>query len=198
MHPAGVFHETDGAALAALAMSGRLALICGVAEGRPRVAHAPILLEGRRLRFHLSRGNVLAGALKDGDPVLAVVTGPDAYVSPDWYGLEGQVPTWNYLSVEMEGPVRVLDEAGTTAVLDDLSADFEARLLPKPPWTRAKMTPGRFEALLRGIVGYEVAVERFEGIRKLGQNKPEVARDGVIAALEALGETRVSGLMREL
>ena len=68
--------------------------------------------------------------------------GPDAYISPDWYGTPDQVPTWNYLAVEAEGPLRRLDEDELTQLLDDLSAEHEARLAPKPAWTRAKMSAG--------------------------------------------------------
>lgn len=186
MHPARPFHQTDDAALAALVADRGLALIVGLVNGRPAVAQAPVLLEGRGLRFHLSRGNALTPVLSAPDAsALAVVAGPDAYVSPDWYGLDDQVPTWNYLSVEMEGPVTALDDAGATALLDDLSARFEATLAPKPPWTRHKMTPGRFEAMLRGIVAFEMAVARFEGTWKLSQNKPAGAIAGAAAALEA-------------
>ena len=94
------------------------------------------------------------------------------------------MPTWNYLSVEMAGSLTVLDDTGTAALLDDLSARFEASLAPKPVWTRHKMTPGRFEALLGGITAFEMAIERFEGTWKLSQNKPDAAIAGVVAALE--------------
>ena len=184
MHPARPFHQTDPAVLAELVAERGLALIVGVVEGVPRVAHAPVLLEGRRLRFHLSRGNALTAALTQHVPALAVVTGPDCYVSPDWYGLPDQVPTWNYLSVEMAGPVTALDDAGAATLLNDLSALFETPLAPKPVWTRHKMTPGRFEALLGGITAFEMAIERFEGTWKLSQNKPDAAIAGVAAALE--------------
>jgi transcriptional regulator len=45
------------------------------------------------------------------------------------------------------------------------------------------MAPGKFEALLRGITGASLVVERFEGTFKLSQNKNQADRDGVIAAL---------------
>lgn len=137
-----------------------------------------MLLGGRTLRFHLSAANALCPILSGRPRALAVVTGPDAYVSPDWYAAADQVPTWNYLSVEAQGPVRVLKRAETIALLDDLAVHFEAGLAPKPPWTRAKMSPARFEAMLDAIVGYEMRVERLAGISKLSQNKPqgEIAR----------------------
>ncbi|MDZ4362804.1 FMN-binding negative transcriptional regulator, partial [Brevundimonas sp.] len=102
MHPARPFRQTDDAVLAALVAEHGFALIVGVVDGRPVAAQAPVLLRDRRLRFHLSRNNALTVTLvAGGASVLAVATGPDAYVSPDWYGIDDQVPTWNYLSVEM-------------------------------------------------------------------------------------------------
>jgi transcriptional regulator len=186
VHPAPAFHDADPARLAALVAKVGLALVVGVAaDGRPQVAHAPVLLEDSRLRFHLSRANPLAATLAAQPRALAVVTGPQAYVSPDWYGLADQVPTWNYLSAEIEGPLRVLEEGETAGLLDALSAAFEAPLAPKPAWTRAKMGPGRFEAMLAAIVGFEMTVERLEGVRKLSQNKPAEAQAMLAAALDA-------------
>ncbi len=200
MHPASAFHQSDKTALAALVAARGLAMVVGVDEGRPRVAHAPVLFADGLLRFHLSAMNPLALALQPGGRALAVVSGADAYVSPDWYAAADQVPTWNYVSVEMEGSLRPLDAAETTDLLDHLSAAFEARLAPKPPWTRAKMTPARFEALLSAIRGFEMTVERFEGVLKLSQNKPaEVAR--VAAALAErpdAGSREIAALMGRL
>ena len=196
MHPASAFRETDPARLAALVAETGLALIVGVAAGRPLVAHAPVLLAAGRLRFHLSRANPLTDALIAAPRALAVVSGPEAYVSPDWYGLADQVPTWNYLSAEIEGPLRRLDDAGAAVLLDDLSAAFEARLAPKPAWTRAKMSPGRFEAMLGGVTAFEMTVERLEGVRKLSQNKPVEAQANLARTLEALGGEDAEALAR--
>jgi transcriptional regulator len=70
------------------------------------------------------------------------------------------------------------------------SAREERRLLPKPPWTRAKMSAGKFEAMLSGVIGANLGVDRFEGTFKLSQNKPAADRAGMIAAL---GEHPMSG-----
>jgi two-component sensor histidine kinase/predicted FMN-binding regulatory protein PaiB len=193
VHPASSFRETDRAILTERVGERGFAVVIGVADGRPLVAHAPILLDGDRMRFHLSAANPLTGALRESGRAMAVITGDDAYVSPDWYEMADQVPTWNYLSVEIEGAVRVLTREEAALLLDDLSARYEAWLKPKPPWTRAKMDPAKFEALLSGIVGFEMPVERFEGITKLSQNKPpaEAAR-----IAEALGKLNDDGARR--
>jgi transcriptional regulator len=151
------------------------------------------LAGGLALDFHLSRGNALAPFLATGFRGVLVSLEADAYVSPDWYESADQVPTWNYVSVEAEGPIAALDDAGLVALLDDLSAQEEAKLAPKPPWTREKMSPGRFEAMTRAIIGARLNVERLQGVTKLSQNKSEADRAGVIAAL---GDHPIARLMR--
>ena len=197
MHPATAFRETDQDRLLAQLARQPFATISAAPDGQPRVAHAPVVIrrtaKGLALDFHLSRGNGLASFIEAGFRAVAVSLGPDAYVSPDWYASADQVPTWNYLSVEAEGPVTVLSEAELVTLLDDLSAREEARLAPKPPWTRSKMSPGRFEAMLRGIVGARLAVERLEGTFKLSQNKDQADVAGVVAAL---GDHPLAALMR--
>lgn len=200
MHPASLFAQTNAAALAAFVAARGFALIAAQGQRAPLVAHAPVLLDGARLRFHLSASNAMVSALAAAPRAVAVVTGPDAYISPDWYAAADQVPTWNYLSAEIEGDVTVLDRVGAAAMLDDLSAHFEAPLAPKPPWTRAKMTPARFETLLGGIICYEMAVERLEGIIKLSQNKPgEIARVAQrLAERPDNGSRQIGKLMEDL
>jgi transcriptional regulator len=197
MHPAPAFKVEDEATLLAHLAAHPFVTLAGAPDGRTRIAHAPVvarrLASGLALDFHLSRGNALAPFLQDGFRGVAVSLEAEAYISPDWYENADQVPTWNYVSVEAEGPIVALDEAGLVTLLDDLSAQEEARLAPKPPWTRHKMSPGRFETMTRAIIGARLTVERLEGVTKLSQNKSEADQDGVIAAL---GDHPIARLMR--
>lgn len=197
MHPSPAFRVEDEDVLIAQLSARPFVTLAAVADGRPCVAHAPVVVRrsptGLALDLHLSRGNALAPALAAGFRAIAVSLTAEAYISPDWYESADQVPTWNYVSVEAEGPVAAMDEAGLVALLDALSAQEEARLLPKRPWTRAKMSPGRFETMTRMIIGARMTVERLEGISKLSQNKGEADRAGVIAAL---GDHPIAALMR--
>ena len=201
MHPAGSFREPERAELIRRAGERGFAVIVGMTEGRALVGHAPLLIEGERARFHLSAANRLADAVSASGRVLAVVTGEDAYVSPDWYGLADQVPTWNYVSVEIEGPARRLSRAETEILLDDLAARYEAPLAPKPAWTRAKMDPAKFSGMVSGVVGFEVTIERLEGTTKLSQNKPAEAIARVAAELARIDDERaraIAGRMAKL
>ena len=189
MHPAPSFRVTDRDRLLAHLRGYPFATLAAAPGGRVLMAQAPLVLreleDGLAIDFHLSINNDLAAAIPDGFAACLVSAGPDAYVSPDWYAAADQVPTWNYVSVEAEGQVSPLDEAATIALLDDLSAEAEAKLVPKAPWTRHKMSPGRFEAMLRGIVGARLTVQRLEGTFKLSQNKSAADQAGVILALGA-------------
>jgi len=198
MHPSSLFHESDEAVLLAHLGQYPLATLVAAPQGRLLVAQAPVVVrrlgEGLALDFHLSRGNDLTAFIAEGFQAVAVSLAAEAYISPDWYEDADQVPTWNYISVEAEGPVRALDEDGLVALLDGLSAQEEAKLAPKPPWTRHKMSAGRFEGMTRAILGARMTVERLEGTTKLSQNKNAADRAGVAAAL---GDHPIARRMRD-
>ena len=196
MHPNRSFHWQDREAMFGFVADVSFAHIFAATPDGPRVAHAPVVVtRDGHLRFHLARSNLLAKHL-DGLTALVSVTGPEAFISPDWYGTDDQVPTWNYLAVEAEGPVRRLSEDELIAQIDELSARHEARLLPKKPWTRAKMSPGRFDGMLKALAGFELRVEALRGTEKMGQNKSAAEMNGAAAGLEAAGHLAVAALMR--
>jgi transcriptional regulator len=197
MHPARLFKVEDRETLLAFLREHQFVTLAASVGGRPMIAQTPVvvreLADELVIDFHLSRGNILAPHLVQGFRAVMLATGPDAYVSPDWYESADQVPTWNYLSVEAEGSVAVLNEDELIAQLDSLSQQEEVRLLPKPLWTRHKMAPGKFEALLRGIIGGRLFVDRLEGTFKLSQNKSEADRLG---AARGLGKHPLAKMMR--
>lgn len=164
----------------------------------PRVAHVPLISTGDgAVQFHLARGNALAKYL-DGTTVLAVINGPDGYISPRWLGDPQAVPTWNYVTLELEGRVRRLDSEATVALLEDLSTRHEARIEEGEPWTLDKLTPERLRGLLAGIVGFELEVQVWRETLKLSQNKDAADRTRLADALEAEGSPAIAAMMRSL
>lgn len=199
MHPNADFRpRQDDLAELLVREIGFAAIFASTPDG-PRVAHAPVVLGADRatLQFHLARGNALTRHL-DGASALAVVQGPDAYVSASWYEAADQVPTWNYVAIEMEGVVRKLDDDALIAQLDTLSDSHEARVDADPPWTRAKMNPALFSRMTGAITGFEMRIMAWRPTIKLSQNKPADERARVANGVEATGHGALAQLMRHL
>ncbi len=187
----------ERAALEALIAQIGFGMIFATTPDGPRVAHVPVFSTGDgALQFHLSRGNALTKSLV-GLTALCVINGPEAYISPDWYGIDDQVPTWNYLTLELEGTVREMEREGLIALLDDLAEQNEAKLAPKTPWHRDKMDAGKFNKMVDAIVGFEMEIKAWRSTAKLSQNKPAVARDNAADALDAIGRRAIAHMMRE-
>jgi transcriptional regulator len=196
--------KPDRAASLGFAEARGFGLVCAWDGAKPVASPLPFYLsyaaDGTpRAVFHLARHNPLI-KLAGTSPWLLAVTGPDAYVSADWYVSPDQVPTWLYQAVHLSGPVRPLSDDELALQIDTLSAKFENRLLPKKPWTSAKMTVARLETMKKAIVGLEMTVEEVEGSFKLNQHKSETdyaAVAGALASQADAGAQQIAHLMRE-
>ena len=198
MHPNALFRSDDRALIEAMIEEIGFGMVFAATPDGPRVAHVPLVSTGDgAIQFHLSRGNALTRHL-DGMTALAVVNGPDGYVSPRWYADPAQVPTWNYVAVELEGRVRKTDRDGLVGILEALIARQEARIASGTPWTMAKTPADLLEGLMRGIVGFEMEVQAWRPTFKLSQNKPADERARVADALEGEGSPGIAQLMRTL
>jgi transcriptional regulator len=136
--------------------------------------------------MHLVRSNPILRLLDTPQDALLAVMGPDGYVSPDWYGADDQVPTWNYAAVQIRGTLEALDHATMHDMLDRQSAHFEDQL-PKTPWTTAKMTPDVLEKMMRQIVPCRMTITDVQSTFKLNQNKPDDVRLRAADAMESSG-----------
>ena len=191
MHPNPAFRgEAETRALDAARTRGFGTLVAN-GDGVPHVAQVPFVLDDGRAEFHLLRSNPLARAAPE--RALLIVIGPDGYVSPDWYGAEDQVPTWNYVAIHLEGRLELLPQGTLRAHLDRLSAEFEGRL-PKVPWDASKMSPEPLERMMRTIRPARLHVEAVRSTFKLNQNKPDAARLGAAAHVEGSVGSDLSAL----
>ena len=186
MHPNPAFRNTPAEQNLAFARERGFGILSANGTDGPVLAHVPFLLsqDGTFADLHLARSNGLVRAT--GAAVLAV-SGPDAFISPDWYGLPDQVPTWNYVAVHLRGELRALPPEALEPHLNEISDRFEAGLLPKPIWKTSKMGEGVMERMMRMILPFRLIIHSVDGTWKLNQNKPTAARRGAIVALTALG-----------
>lgn len=198
MHPNPAFRNDDRALHEALVEEIGFGMIFAATPDGPRVAHTPLLSTGDgAVQFHLARGNALTRAIESAT-ALIVVNGPDGYVSPRWYADPAQVPTWNYVALELEGRVRRMEREGLRALLEALSARHEARLTVGAPWTMDKMPEAALSRMMDAIVGFEMEVLAWRPTFKLSQNKAPEERERVAAGLEAEGSPAIAQLMRRL
>ena len=179
MHPNAAFRMGEDAARAFVADEGFGSLFVTTPAG-PRVAQVPVVAGADGgLCFHVARANAVTAYL-DGATALFVVQGPHGYISPRWSAAgSDEVPTWNYLSVEVEGTVRALDRAGLREQIDALAATYE----DEPQWAVDQIDPQKAEAMLDAILAFELVPTAWRGTAKLNQNKPTEVRARVAEQL---------------
>jgi len=136
---------------------------------------------------HLARPNQQWRRVSAEVEALAIFTGADAYVSPSMYPTKREtgkvVPTWNYSVVHVFGSLVVHDDPAwvldlVTRLTDRHEADRD------PRWGVDDAPREYIDSMVRGIVGIELVISRFEGKRKLSQNRSLADIDGVIEGLE--------------
>ena len=152
----------------------------------------PLLYDAERhaLLGHVARNNTHWQDLPDAES-LAILTGPDAYVSPGYYPSKREhgrvVPTWNYEVLHVHGRLVAHDDVDWLRNLVTRLTDAHEAVRDEP-W-HVTDAPERFiDGQLRAIVGLELTITRVEGKAKLSQNRSEADQDGVIAGLTATGE----------
>ncbi len=150
--------------------------------------------EDDRLLGHLARRNGHAAALDEAQHVLAIFSGPNAYVSSRWYVDRPEVPTWNYIAVQVRGTLQPIDdEAGLRTILDRTARVVDRIGLDAMP-------EGRTDKLMPYIRGFRLAITAIDGTTKLSQTHPPADRLRVIRGLLAEGDAagrEIARLMAE-
>lgn len=133
---------------------------------------------------HVPVGSALDQALVPGMACTVTVHGPDGYISPDWYGSPGHLPTWNYAMVEVRGNVEVLPEPDLPAYLERLSSATETRLAPKAPWSPDVLSKRRMRELAHEMRALRIRINDVSGTWKLSQDKPDACREAAASQLK--------------
>lgn len=203
MHPNPAFRKREKERNIEFARERAFGSLCVNAEDGPVISHIPFLLDenAKSIELHLVRSNPIVKLLQHPQRAVISVVGGDSYISPDWYEVEDQVPTWNYVSVHLRGELQLLSSDELHGVLERLSASIENRLKPKTPWTSEKMDQNVYTRMQRQIVPARLDVEEISGTWKLSQNKtPEVrarAAEGVRKNKMGSEVEELSNLMKD-
>ena len=170
--------------------------------GEPFASQLPLLLDrdsgpSGTLIGHMARANPQWREAA-GQEVLAIFSGPHAYISPTWYEAEKVVPTWNYVAVHAYGRLELTEDAAEAeAVLRRTIETYEAS--QSKSW-RLNESREFVSRLTQQIVAFRIPIERIEGKWKLNQNHPPDRRAKVIAVLESRPDENsqeIARLMRD-
>ncbi|UZN03634.1 FMN-binding negative transcriptional regulator [Cellulomonas sp. S1-8] len=189
--------DDDSEIRALVAAAGSAELVTVGTDGYPTSTLLPVVWDGDRLVLHMARANPQWRTIGDDAPVLAVVTGPQAYVSASWYPSKAEhgrmVPTWNYSAVHLTGRARVrTDAAWLHEAVTLLTDQHESGRADR--WHVTDAPAGFVEKQLRAVVGIEVLVERVEAKAKLSQNRSAPDHAGVVAGLTAEGDPQAAAV----
>lgn len=153
--------------------------------------------EHGRLLGHFARNNDHWRQSVIGD-ALVIFRGPDSYITPSWYASKAEhgrvVPTWNYLTAHVHGPMTVHDDPDWVADVVRRLTDHHEAGRPEP-WSVDDAPEKFFRGQLRAIVGIEITIKRVEAKFKLSQNRPPADIDGVIQGLRQSGDERGATLV---
>ena len=186
MHPNPLFRSEDHALMREWIGRSAFGMVFLTTPEGPRVAHTPFVMrDENRLQFHLARGNALTPSLERAT-ALAVVNGPDGYVSPRWYDNRDTVPTWDYVAIEMEGPVRSIADDELDTLLYDLIDTHECGI-EGDRWSAEEVSEPMWNGLFKAIVGFEMEVREWRPTFKLSQKRTPAERETIVAGLAGNG-----------
>jgi len=175
-------------------------------EKRPLATHLPVHLEangsgeGFCLHAHFARANPQSLIANNSEKLL-IFSGPHAYISPQDYGTEQAVPTWNYSAVHIYGQIEFIDNMPEVLrLMEKFIAGFDHTYLGQ--WAQMDMEFKTKTA--KGIRFFKFNPVEIQAVEKLSQNKADAVRQKVAARLikssdssaAAIGERMQNGLDR--
>ncbi len=188
MYIADQYQNTDPKDIQAFIAQYSFGILVNQTEGKLWATHIPLEMDfnesGQQvLQGHISKENPQWKGFAENDQVLAIFSGPHAYISSSWYDFEN-VPTWNYSAVHVYGKVRIIEGDALVAHLAKLVDKYEAT--QEKPVSVAGFSK-KTMMQTRGIVGFEIAIDDIQAVRKLSQNRDEKNFNTIISELEKTG-----------
>lgn len=173
-------------------------------KGGIRVTNVPTIFKRDKdgwgsIWFHIAKSNPQNAAFEGAtENSVAVFHGPHAYISPNWYTTKNAVPTWNFAVVHAKGkPQRIEDDAAFAENLKALVAENEGHYGGGDVWDYNKLPESYLKGMRQGIVAYEMKIESVEGKFKLGHDRTEKDREGVLKGLEKKQQRNILDLTRD-
>ena len=197
------FKNENTDAVRAFIVENGFAVLVNRVGGRFWATHIPLILDknenGQDILFgHISKANNQWKEFERNEEVLAIFSGPDAYVSSSWYDHEN-VPTWNYLAVHVYGKIQIIEGEILKNRMRKLVDKYESNM--QNPVSIDRMSKDYVEKEMRGIVGFEIEITDIQAAMKLSQNRDKINYERVIKGLEKQGDINsleIARIMKKL
>ncbi|MBL4917633.1 FMN-binding negative transcriptional regulator [Szabonella alba] len=192
------FAETDPDAIAGLIAAYPLATVIATTPDGILANHLPLLrAPDGDLIGHVALANDMHRLIAEGQQVLAIFRGEDAYVTPNAYPSKAEhhkaVPTWNYRVAHVHGPITFSHaEHDRRVAVAMLTRDHERRVNGGRAWKMAEAPADFIAGMLQGIVAFRIVPLRVIAKAKMSQNRSAEDREGVAANMRARGETAMA------
>lgn len=198
MYIPNYFKITDANIVYEIMKEHSFATLISTHDGEPVATHLPLILNEEKtyLYGHFARPNPQWKDIEN-QTVLAIFHGPHCYISPSWYETNQAVPTWNYVSVHVNGEVELLeDENELIESLEEMVLKYES---PNSSYRLEDVDPKFLAGMNKGIQGFKIKITHIEGKAKLSQNHPQERQELVIDQLEGISRTdeqQIAALMK--
>ena len=147
-----------------------------------QVTHIPMFIETNGEHMELKGHVAIANEhwkIADGKKVLAIFNGPHYYISPKWYVAKEAVPTWNYMTVHIEGLLSVLNFDETVSILKKTLEYYEI-----DSNLQNSMDQPYYSKMAHGVKGFRIVVSKIYAKYKLSQNRTPEDRVSIIKNLQ--------------
>lgn len=195
-----MFENLNSEAIGQFIRSNPFGMIISQSNGNMTATHIPMELvidENKNWTIvgHISKANAQGETFEEGSEVLIVFQGAHSYISSSWYG-HLNVPTWNYLAVHLYGSISIQSEDEVHKALTRLMDSYESP--ETSPAAMNKLPEVYVHSQLKGVVGFEVRVNRIQGAYKLSQNRNDADYRNIISELEKLNEANAALIAEEM
>lgn len=197
------FHEIEQNEITSIIEDAPLACIVAQTSEGLVANHIPLLAApDGTLIGHVALANDMHRLILDGQEVMAIFRGDDAYVSPNFYPTKPEhhrhVPTWNYQVVHMHGNIRFQHDTHAKRVaVGLLTRIHERRVNGKSAWRMADAPADYLEQMLDGIVAFKIEVSRTLAKSKLSQNREKRDYIGAVSGLRSTGHMALAERMEQ-
>ncbi len=169
-------------------------------DGSPLATHIPIELDKNEagenvLRGHVAKANPQWKTFDSNEEALAIFMAPHHYISSSWYN-EMSVPTWNYIAIHVYGKLKIANAGDLKNSLRKLMDTYE--VISEKPQKLDALPADYVDGLMKGVVGFEMTMDRVEARFKLSQNKSSRDYQNVMRELNALDDYNAKWIAGEM